>query len=129
MDALIHDLLTERQMWQSVYKQTQTSGEILATTYSGFYNAPTNKEINGIIDLSMAIGAMDRVIKPWDNTMIQTRQCFNSEIGNKKLVVHISSTADDSTVDFTREKKEEKRLFDFVSNMCSPGPDRKLKKI
>ena len=47
MDALIHDLLTERQMWQSVYKQTQTSGEILATTYSGFYNAPTNKKIGG----------------------------------------------------------------------------------
>jgi hypothetical protein len=77
----------------------------------------------------MAIGAMDRVIKPWDNTMIQTKQCFNSEIGNKKLVVHISCTADDPTVDFTRDKKEEKSLFDFVSNMCSPGPDRKLKKI
>ena len=32
MEALIHDLLTARLMWQPVYKQSQTSGQIFATT-------------------------------------------------------------------------------------------------
>ena len=50
-----------------------------------------------------------------------------SEINGKKLVVHISCTADDSTVDFTRNKTEEKHIFYFVWNICSPGADRKLK--
>ncbi len=77
MEALIHDLLTASPMWQPVFKQPQTSDQILATTYSGFYNTPTNKEFNGII-------------------------------------------ADDSTVDFNGHKAEEKHLFDFVGNMCSP---------
>jgi hypothetical protein len=129
MDALIRDLLAARPMWRPVYKRAQTSGQILATTYSGFYNAPTNKEINGIIDLSMAMDVMDRVIRPWDNTDTQTKQCFNSEIGNTDIVVHISCTADDSTVDFTRDKKEEQNLFNFVWNMCSAGTDKKRKKI
>jgi len=44
-------------------------------------------------------------------------------------VVHISCTADDSKVDFTRDRTEEKHLFRFVWNICSPGTDRKLKKV
>jgi hypothetical protein len=52
MEALIHDLLTGRPMWRTVSKQSQTSGQILATTYSRLYSKPTNKEISGIIDLN-----------------------------------------------------------------------------
>ena len=44
-------------------------------------------------------------------------------------MVHISCTADDSKVDFTRDRTEEKHLFRFVWNICSPGTDRKLKKV
>ena len=113
-------------MWQPVFKQSQTSTQILATTCSGFYNTPMNKEITDIVDLSMDMNSMDRV--PWANTNEHNKQYF-SKISGKKLVVHISCTADDSTVDFTRNKAEEKRLFDFVWNMCSPGTDRKLKRI
>jgi hypothetical protein len=36
MDPLIHDLLTARPMWQTVYKQPQTPGHILATTSRAF---------------------------------------------------------------------------------------------
>ena len=126
MEALIHDLLTARPMWQPVFKKPQTSSHILATAYAGIYNTPTNNEINGLIDLSMSMNSMDRVTRPWANTEMHTRQCF-SEIEGSKLVVHISCTADDSKVDFTRNKDEEKKLFDFVWNMCSPGADRKLK--
>jgi hypothetical protein len=39
-------------MWRTVSKQSQTSGQILATTYSRLYSKPTNKEIIGIIDLN-----------------------------------------------------------------------------
>ena len=59
---------------------------------------------------------------------MNTKRCF-LEICGRKLVVHISCTADDSTIDFTRNKAEEKHLFYFVWNMCSPGTDKKLKKI
>jgi hypothetical protein len=59
------------------------------------------------IDLSMDIDSMDRVTRPCANTNEQIRQCF-SEINCKKLVVHISCTADDSEVDFTRDRTEEK---------------------
>ena len=124
-EALIQDLPTARPMCQPVFKQT--SGQILATTYSGLYNTPMNKEISDIIDLSMN-NSMDRVTRPWANTNEHTKQCF-SEISGKKLVVHISCTVDDSTVDFTRNKTQEKQLFDIVWNMCWPGTDKKLKKI
>jgi hypothetical protein len=128
MEALIHDLLTARPMWQPVFNLSQTSTQILAITYSGFYNTPMNKEISDIIDLSMEMDSMDRVTRPCANTNEHNKQCF-SEISGKKVVVHISCTSDDSTVDFTRNKAEEKHLFDFVWNMCSPGTDRKLKRI
>ena len=128
METLIHHLLTERPMCQPVFNQSQTSTQILATTYSGFYNTPMNKEISDIIDLSMEMDSMDRVTRPWANTNKHNKQCF-SEISGKKLVVHISCTVDDLTIDFTRNKTEEKSVFDFVWNMCSPGTDRKLKRI
>ena len=44
MEALIHDLLTGRPMSRTVSKQSQTSGQILATTYSRLYSKPTNEE-------------------------------------------------------------------------------------
>jgi len=51
MEDLIHDFLSARQMRQLVFNKSQASRQIFAT-HSGFYNTPTNKEINGIIDLS-----------------------------------------------------------------------------
>ena len=59
------------------------------------------------------------------STLIPT----NKEIHSRKLVVHISCTAQDRTLDFTKNKMEEKNLFDFVYNMCSPEANKKPKKI
>ena len=61
---------------------------------------------------------MDRVTRPWANMNEHNKQCL-SEISGKKLVVHISCTADDSTVDFTRNKAEGKHLFDFEKGLQS----------
>ena len=52
MEALIHAFLTARPMRQRVYKQPQTPGQILATTYLGLYSTPKNKEIHDLIILS-----------------------------------------------------------------------------
>jgi hypothetical protein len=128
MEALIRDLITGRSMWRTVSKQSKTSGQILATTYSRLYSKPTNKEISDMIDLSMEIDSMDRVTRPCANTSEQIKRCL-SEINCKKIVLHISCTADDSKVDFAKNWTEERDLFRFVCNICSPGTDRKLKRI
>jgi hypothetical protein len=104
------------------------SGQILATTYSRLYSKPTNKKISDMIDLSMEIDSMDRVTRPCANTSEQIKRCL-SEINCKKIVLNISCTADDSKVDFAKNWTEERDLFRFVCNICSPGTDRKLKRI
>ena len=128
METLIRDLLTAKPMWWPIYKQ-QTSGQILATTYSGSTLTPTNEEIHNIIDLSMNMDSMDKVTRPYANTKIHTKQCFAELDASKKLVVHISCTAEDQSLDFTKNKMEEKNLFDFIYNMCSPEANKKPKKI
>ena len=57
-------------MCQKVYKQAQTQGQILATTYSGLYSVLTNKEIHDIVDLSIDTHVMDRVSRPHANTQL-----------------------------------------------------------
>jgi hypothetical protein len=81
-----------------------------------------------MIDLSMEIDSMDRVTRPCANTSEQIKRCL-SEINCKKIVLHISCTADDSKVDFAKNWTEERDLFRFVCDICSPGTDRKLKRI
>jgi hypothetical protein len=102
--------------------------QILATTYSRLYSKSTNKEISNMIDLSMEIDSMDRVTRPCANTSEQIKRCL-SEINCKKIVLHISWTTDDTRVYFATNWTEERDLFRFVCNICSPGTDRKLKRI
>ena len=89
MDALIRDLLAARPMWRPVYKRAQTSGQILATTYSGFYNAPTNKEINGIIDLSMTMDAMARLTIKLDRLIVLSKSSLLGWFLHVSLIVII----------------------------------------
>jgi hypothetical protein len=76
-------------MCQKVYKQAQTQGQILATTYSGLYSALTNKEIHDIVDLSIDTHVMDRVSRPHANTQLGKSENKYIFISPKTKYIHV----------------------------------------